>query len=83
MDSQTFIASGTNYPSYQPYHLRRLNYLTYLQWNPETRHLVVRVNDVEVGFNYDRQMVTLDEQPNVGDVVTLSVEVLNIIPSKT
>lgn len=81
MNSQTFIAAGDNQPSSQPYHLRRLDYLTILQWNDETQYLDVRVNDVEVEYNnYNPSVITLLKQPNIGDVVHLSVEEIVTLP---
>lgn len=80
MDSQTFIASANPYPSSQPYHLRRLDYLTVLQWDDETHYLDVRVNDVEVEYNnYNPSVITLLNQPEIGDTVSLTVEEVPIL----
>ena len=70
----TFIAAANPYPSTQPYHLRRLDYLNTLQWDEEIEYLCVSVNDVEVEYNlFNPGIVTLLNQPSIGDKVTLEV----------
>ena len=81
MNSQSFIASANPYPSSQPYHLRRLDYLTILEWDDETHYLNVKVNDVEVEFNhYNPSIIARLNQPEIGDKIILSIEEIELLP---
>ena len=71
---KTYIAAADTGST--PYHLRRLNYLNNLKWDDEIEFLNVRVNGVEVQFDFwsDGSIIHLIDQPNIGDTITLTIE---------
>lgn len=74
--SCSYIAAANPYPSTEPYHLRRKNYLNALTWDEDTEYLCVKVNGQEVEFNFHPGIVTLLNQASFGDEVTLSIELI-------
>ena len=63
------------------YDQRRLNYLNYLKWDDEEEFLNVRVNNIEVEFDFwsDGSIVHLINQPAIGDTITLTVEEITFL----
>ena len=78
-DMASYIA-GT-YTCRTPYHLRRLNYINPHRWDEETHYLNVKVNGVEVEFDFwsGGSIVHLIKQPQIGDSVELIVEEITVL----